>query len=461
MTKEITSTMTELLEGKEVVADTSSLLLGGTNLISVLPSCRLVIPAIVVKELEDKRSHSTVGFLAREWLRLLEELRVKHQQELSLGVTVPKHHHVIIRVEPNHSMQKTLPVHLQDGSHDSTVLAVAKNLADEGPREVVILSNDAPMRLHATLDLKMQAIEFNATLLQDAQPFSGFENVTVPNEEFLNSDEVRPEDGEPLESVVARLLPKNMPANAVVQVSAEDSDRPFKNLFWHEGGFTEVKRKQRAFGITARTLEQDIALAYLKESADTLPIVSLGGGAGTGKTLMSVAVGLEALERGDYQKMVVFRSLHEMGQGQEIGFLPGDLKEKMEAWAGAICDALDYLAGVKNVPAKALREKIEVSPITYLRGRSLSNSYIILEEAQNFSRSEILHILSRAGEGTKMVLTSDPNQVDNKFLQAGNRADIWSVVDNLKVEEVFAHVTLTKTERSRVAAITSRLLATR
>lgn len=459
MTKEIASAMTQQLEGKEVVVDTSSLLLAGTNLLTVLPSCHLVIPAVVVKELEEKRSHSTVGFLAREWLHLLEELRITYQQELSFGVAVPKHPKVVLRVEPNHSAQSSLPKHLQDGSHDSTVLAVVKNLLEEEKTDVVLLSNDAPMRLHATLDLKIGAFEFNATLLQESQPFNGVHEVTLSQEEFLTSDMVNTDEGEPLETSVARHLSSSMESNSLVQVFTEDNSKELRNLMWHEGELTDLKRKQRAFGVTARTLEQDVAMSYLKRAADDLPVVSLTGSAGTGKTLLSVAVGLEALERNEYQKMVVFRSLHEMGKGQELGFLPGDVKEKMEVWAGAIYDALDYISGARGIPAKMLREKIEVSPITYLRGRSLSNSYIILEEAQNFSRSEILHILSRAGEGTKMVLTSDPNQVDNKFLQAGNRADIWSVVDNLKRTDIFAHITLTKTERSRVAAITSSLLA--
>lgn len=460
MTKEITRAMTELLQGKEVVVDTSSLLLAGTNLISALPACHLVIPSIVIKELEEKRSHGTVGFLAREWLRLLEDLRVEHQQKLSSGVPCPKYSHVLIRIEPNHSNQGALPKHLQDNSHDSTVLAVAKNLISDGcERDVVLLSNDAPMRLHATLDLKLEAIEFSSALLQDAQPFNGVYEVTIPDDEFVNSDAVDVEGGEPIEDVIASKLPEDAAANALVQVKVEGSSRTYASLIWSGGRLSEVKRRQKSFGVVPRTLEQDVAVNYLRRPADELPIVSLGGGAGTGKTLLSVAVGLEALEQKEYQKMVVFRSLHEMGRGQELGFLPGDLKEKMEAWAGAIYDALDYIAGIKGTPSKVLCEHIEVSPITYLRGRSLSNSYIILEEAQNFSRNEILHILSRAGEGTKLVLTSDANQVDNKFLQAGNKADIWSVVDSLRNEDIFAHVTLTKTERSRVAAITSRLLA--
>lgn len=162
-----------------------------------------------------------------------------------------------------------------------------------------------------------------------------------------------------------------------------------------------------------------------------------------------------------------------MGQGQEMGFLPGNVDEKMAAWAGAILDALDVIAGANKTirrksgghadtalqeEAKRLREMIEISPITYLRGRSLANTYIVLEEAQNFSRNEILNILSRVGEGSKVVLTFDAAQVDNKFLQTGPKSDIWSVIDDLKNSDLFAHITLLKTERSRVAELASTIL---
>lgn len=451
----------QLLEGRVVVVDTSSLLLAGTNLLAILPKCKLVIPSIVVSELEDKRAHTTVGFLAREWLRLLEDLRVEHGEALAKGVPAPKHPIVSIKIEPNNTNQKLLPAHLKNGSHDSTILAVAKNL-DEVTRKVTLLSNDAPMRLKATLDLSLEAVEFNAAKAAAVKPFDGRFTVELTDEEYVASDVVSIEDGAtPFETVVSNNLPKGLPSRALISVQVGDAEKSISELVYHDGELVPLNRKSKAQGVVARTIEQDVAVDYLRMSPDQLPIVSLGGGAGTGKTLLSVAVGLDELEKNNYQKIVVFRSLHEMGRGQELGFLPGDLKDKMEVWAGAIYDALDFIAGSckGSLDAKALKNKIEISPITYLRGRSLSNSYIILEEAQNFSRSEILNIMSRAGEGTKLVLTSDPNQVDNKFLQSGPNADIWSVIDSLKHEDLFAHITLTRTERSRVAAVTSRLLA--
>ena len=200
--------------------------------------------------------------------------------------------------------------------------------------------------------------------------------------------------------------------------------------------------------------------------ASQVPIVSLGGSAGTGKTLVAVATGINELKY-HYDKIIVFRSLHELGQGQEIGFLPGDVNDKMAAWSGAVFDAIDVIASkgrskTQGKPddnkIKKYKEMVEIAPITFLRGRSLARTFMILEEAQNFSRNEILNILSRAGEGSKVVLTFDAAQVDNRFLQSGKHADIWSVVDSLKDSDLFAHITLKQTERSEVAELAASIL---
>lgn len=460
----------ETLRGKIVVADTSSLLIAGTGLLSTLDSCQLVIPAVVVKELELKRTHPTLGFLSREWLRQLEDLRVSHGRKLSAGVSLSEYPNVEIRVEPNHSAQSVLPVHLQDGSNDSTVLAVAKSLSKETAKEVVVLSNDIPMRLKATLDLDLDAHEFSATHVLDAKPFNGRYEISISADEFepIMEEELTDEQ----KNVIFSKLPKDISKTAFIECKVEGTK--FSDEFiLSNGELTKVFRKQKAHGICGRTVEQDVAINYLRKSPEDVPIVSLGGGAGTGKTLLTLAVGLDELAKKNYQKVIVFRSLHEMGAGQEMGFLPGGVNEKMEAWAGAVFDAIDALAATKkSIKNKSdtwrdnalkdevakLRSMVEVSPITYLRGRSLADSYIVLEEAQNFSRSEILNILSRAGQGSKIVLTFDSAQVDNKYLQSGKDADIWSVIDSLKNESLFAHMTLTKTERSRVAELASRIL---
>lgn len=462
------STFESILRNKEVVVDTSSLLLAGVQLLNSVPSCKIVIPAVVVKELEANRSNSTVGFLAREWLRLLESLRVEYGKQLSERVPVPNYKGVFLSVEPNHSNQESLPKHLRDGSHDSTILSVAMNLKKELEAEgkedvIVLLSNDSPMRLYATLDLGIPAFEFSSSQILEVEPFNGRYNIDIPQEEYINTDKVQDATHVlPFETVVSNNLPDDIAKNAIITARVAGDRKIIENFIYSNGGLTALGYKKKIYGLTAQSVEQSAAISYLTEPAETLPIVSLGGSAGTGKTLISVAAGLDAVKRGEYRKMVVFRSLHEMGQGQEVGFLPGTLEEKMEVWAGAVYDSLDYIAGNQKGnsenAAKELKKMIEVSPITYLRGRSLSNCYIILEEAQNFSRSELLHILTRTGMGTKMVLTFDANQVDNRFLQSGNKADIWTVIDSLRKESILAHVTLTKIERSKVAEVTSRLL---
>lgn len=465
-----TSSLTEVLKGKVVVSDTSSLLIAGTFLLENLSDCKVVIPAVVVRELEEKRTHATLGFLAREWLRLIENYRITDSSKLKAGIELEEHPGIRIQIEPNHSNQESLPKHLQNGSNDSTILAVAVNLKEEG-HDVVLLSNDMPMRLHASLELELSAYEYSSTR-NLKKPFQGRFVIDVKNEDVdafgLYSEGVDDE----LRAYVLANIPGDAPSTSFVEFTIEGE--PAKaSVLVSNGKVTKVGHKNKAMKVTGKTLEQNVLLELLTASPDELPVVSVGGGAGTGKTLLTIASALSELKAGTYEKIMVFRSLHELGQGQEMGFLPGSVDEKMGPWAGAIFDAIDTLGRLeKPLPknathahrekqkeeAKKLKEMVEIAPITYLRGRSLAHTFMILEEAQNFSRSEILNILSRAGQGTKIVLTADSAQVDNRFLKSGKDADIWSVIDSLKDQDIFAHITLTKTERSRVAEIAAGIL---
>lgn len=475
MQQAVANSFGSLLVGKVVVVDTSSLLIAGTGLLSKIYDCEVVIPAIVVSELEAKRSHPTLGILARQWINLLESLRLAHGVGLSKGVALDGYENLTLRVEPNHSKQATLPVHLQDGSHDSTILAVAVNLEQDPAilAEVVLLSNDTPMRLHATLDLQMKAYEFVSSMLDGDKTYTARTRVVLTEDEFVDLGLASGQDYSGLAAVLADKAETPVGHHTLVDVVLKGETEPTMTLRAENGKLLPIERKLNAHHIFGRTLEQDVALAYLKADAEALPIVSIVGSAGTGKTLLTVAAALDAVKSRAYQKIVVFRSLHEMGQGQEMGFLPGDVDAKMGPWAGAIGDALDVIAETKK-PAKKnegpsavenrkaiaekLAEMIEVSPITYLRGRSLSKSFIILDEAQNFSRSELLNIIARVGEGSKLVIVADANQVDNRFLQSGSKADIWSVIRGFKEEAIFAHVTLQRTERSKLAELASRML---
>ncbi len=466
----IQNSLAETLKGRVVVADTSSLLVAGIYLLDIIEECQLVLPAVVVKELEEKRTHTTLGFLAREWLRLIEQYRVSDGSKLNSGVALKDHPGINLRVEPNHSNQESLPKHLQDGSHDSTILAVAVNLQKDG-LDVALLSNDMPMRLHSSLEIGIDAFEYIAA---DANvtPFLGRFVLDLAGDEIDELDVYGESLNRKLRQRVLDNLPEGAASTSYTEILVEGDHTKTAVLVSNDSAI-KVEHKTKVSGITGKTLEQNVLIELLQRPSDELPVVSVGGGAGTGKTLITIATALSELKAHRYEKIVVFRSLHELGQGQEMGFLPGGVDEKMAPWAGAIYDAIDTLARVakplkrnatvadvekQKAEAKRLRELVEIAPITYLRGRSLANTFMILEEAQNFSRSEILNILSRAGAGTKIVLTFDSAQVDNRFLKSGKDADIWSVIDSLKDTEIFGHITLLKTERSRVAEVASRIL---
>lgn len=474
MQHEVTSSFSSLLVGKVVVTDTSSLLIAGTGLLSKIESCTLVIPDVVVTELEDKRTAPIIGYLARQWINLIEELRLSYGRQLVHGVKVPGYKDVLLRVEPNHSTQKSLPEHMQNQSNDSTVLAVAVNMDKDVDikGDVVLLSNDTPMRVKATLNLNIDAYEFSSSLFDNDRTYTGRTSVTLTPEEYVDLG-LTNGDYTMLAGSLADRLSKPAGYHTIVDVFMENSPTPVITLRLENGELRKLDRKLKASHIVGRTLEQDVLLEYLGRPAKDLPVVSAIGSAGTGKTLLALATGLDMVKNRQYQKIVVFRSLHEMGQGQEMGFLPGDVADKMGPWGGAIGDALDVIAEKRKPPkknegpaaiedrkkvAEKLAEVIEVSPITYLRGRSLANSYIMLDEAQNFSRTELLNIIARVGEGSKLVILSDPYQVDNRFLQSGSKADIWSVIRGFKEEDIFAHVTLLKTERSRLAELASSML---
>lgn len=473
------NSLVEAMRNKSIVIDTSSLLVAGADLVNVLSDCTIVIPSIVLKELETKRTHDNVGFHARNWLRLIDQMRISNAAELTKGVLIENTQNVMLRIEPNHSSQKSLPVFMQDGSNDSTILAVAQNLTTDVNYEhdVVVMSNDVPLLIHASVELGIPAYGYSATQTYGGTPFDGRYEIELTEDEYQNLG--CPTSATLNESDVLFFmdkLPEDHSHSGYVKVSI--NNEIISNFVYYGDDIINLDRKNKIYhdSVISRTFEQAAAVEYLLAPVEDLPIVSLGGGAGTGKTLITIAAGLQELEANKYQKIMIFRSLHEMGEGQEMGFLPGDVDDKMGPWAGAIQDAIDYIARGKynrtkrppteaqlnNIKEKAkkLRSLIEVAPITYLRGRSLSNTYMVLEEAQNFSRSEILNILSRAGEGTKIVFTFDAAQVDNKFLQTGARSDIWSVVERLREEKLFAHITLKKTERSNVAELASRILET-
>lgn len=399
----------------------------------------VVIPVVVITELEAKRHHPELGYFARTALRFLDDLRVAHGS-LAEPIEVGEHGGTI-RVELNHTNPDALPAGFRLGDNDTRILAVAKNLADEG-KSVILVSKDLPMRVKASA-VGLTAEEYRAELAVE----SGWTGMTELEVDSIDLDDLY--EAGTIDLDEARDLPCH---TGVVLVSDKGSGL---------GRVTENKQIQlvrgdrEAFGIHGRSAEQRIALDLLLDP--NVGIVSLGGRAGTGKSAMAICAGLEAvLERGQHSKVVVFRPLYAVG-GQELGYLPGSESEKMGPWAQAVFDTLGAVTSTPVIEEILDRGMLEVLPLTHIRGRSLHDSFVIVDEAQSLERNVLLTVLSRIGANSKVVLTHDVAQRDN--LRVGRHDGVVAVIEKLKGHPLFAHITLTRSERSPIAALVTDLLA--
>ena len=398
----------------------------------------VVIPVVVVTELEAKRSHPELGYFARQALRLLDDLRVENGR-LDEPMTVGEAGGTV-RVELNHTDTSVLPSGLQLGDNDTRILAVARNLQADG-RPVVLVSKDLPMRVKAS-SVGLPAEEYRAELVVE----SGYTGMT---EVDVHVDDIdRLYDDQVIDLEAAADLPCHTGlvllsdrGSALGRVTADKRVRL-------------VRGDREAFGIHGRSAEQRIALDLLLDP--DIGIVSLGGRAGTGKSALALCAGLEAvLERRQHRKVIVFRPLFAVG-GQELGYLPGTEAEKMSPWGQAVFDTLGAVTTQEVVEEIVDRGMLEVLPLTHIRGRSLHDAFVIVDEAQSLERNVLLTVLSRVGRDSRVVLTHDVAQRDN--LRVGRHDGVVAVVEKLKGHPLFAHVTLTRSERSPIAALVTEML---
>jgi PhoH-like ATPase len=398
----------------------------------------VVIPLVVLTELEGKRHHPELGWAARETLRMLEDLRVAHG---SLLRPMPANEQGgTLRVEVNHTEQAGFPAALNRESNDHRILAVGRNLAAEG-YDVTIVTKDLPLRLMASI-VGLEADEYRNELASDSS-WTGAAELDVRREDIdtLFADHV-------LDLAEARLLPCN--TGVVLHAGSQSAlgrVRDDKLIY--------LARSDRSlFDVRGRSAEQRLAMDLLADA--DVGIVSLGGPAGTGKSVLALAAGLEAvLERRTHHRVIVFRPIFPVG-GQDLGYLPGSEAEKMMPWGAAVTDALEAIAGQEVIEEVLSRGLLEVLPLTHIRGRNLTDSFVIIDEAQNLERSVLLTALSRLGQGSRVVLTHDVGQRDN--LRVGRHDGIASVIETLKGHPLFGHVTLTRAERSPVAALVTQVL---
>jgi PhoH-like ATPase len=427
----------DAVAARTYVLDTSVLLADPKALVR-FDEHDVVIPIVVLMELEAKRHHPDLGWAAREALRTLERFRVEHG---SLTEPIPHTHGGgTIRVELNHQDRSTLPAALRSDDNDHRILAVAHNLAGDG-RQVTVVTKDLPLRLRASL-AGLDADEYRNEQV-DHEDWTGFTELAV---EQAVIDELFSE------RVIDLDAARDLPCNTGVALSS-GSQSGLGRV--HGDKRVHLVRGDRAlFDLRGRSAEQRVALDLL---ADTdVGIVSLGGRAGTGKSVLALAAGLDAvLEQRSQKRVVVFRPLFAVG-GQDLGYLPGDRDEKMAPWGAAVIDALDAIAGPVVVEEVLARGLLEVLPLTHIRGRNLSDTFVIIDEAQNLERAVLLTALSRMGEGSRVVLTHDVAQRDN--LRVGRHDGVTSVIAALAGHPLFGHVTLHRSERSRIAALVTALL---
>lgn len=419
------------------VVDTS-VLLGDPNALAKFGTGAVVLPVIVISELEGKRHHPELGWAARTALRTLEKLRLQHG---SLVTEIPVNADGgTVRVELNHQKLAHLPSSLTDDTNDHRILAVAANLAAEG-ETVTVVSKDLPMRLKASI-AGLDAREA-VSVAKDTEFWSGVTELRV-NHSVIDD----------MYAGIPPSLPEmlDLPVNTGLILKAGSQSCLARVL--DDGTARLVRPDHEVFGVRGRSAEQRLALDLLCDPL--VSIVSLGGNAGTGKSALALAAGLEAvLERRTHKKVMVFRPLYAVG-GQDLGYLPGTEGEKMAPWAAAVFDVLESVAKKTVIDEVVSRGILEVLPLTHIRGRSLADAFVIVDEAQNLERPVLLTALSRLGEGCKVVLTHDVAQRDN--LRVGRHDGIASVVDALSGHQIFGHTTLRRSERGAIAALVAELL---
>lgn len=388
----------------------------------------VVIPLVVVQELEAKRSHPDIGHFARRALHTLEEIREADGAStfidaLSLGTSGE-----FLIIDPD----------LEESArnNDAQIIACALRTRHRRDSTVTLVTQDLPMRILAGAQ-GIEATDYKENSEPD-KGYTGFQTVDV--------------DAADIDALF-----KN--GNFYGEYGLRNSGIIFKNgrqsaIGMQANGQVNLIRDNEVFGVRARSVEQKFAIDLLTDPE--ILIASIGGRAGTGKSALALCAGLEAvLEKGKHKKVVVFRPLYAVG-GQTLGFLPGSEAEKMGPWAEAVFDTLGALVEPSVIDEVLERGMLEVLPLTHIRGRSLHDAFVIVDEAQSLEKNVLLTVLSRIGQNSKVVLTHDVAQRDN--LRVGRYNGVASVIEALKGQDIFGHITLNKSERSAVAELVTTLL---
>jgi len=433
-----------ILDTNVILHDPQSIFKFGDNTV--------LIPMTVLEEMDNfKREQNDLGRNAREFSRHVDKLRKKGS--LANGVEINESG--ILKVELNFQDSK-MPKDLQIDKADNQILAIAFRTARTyGKEKVKLITKDANLRIKAD-SLAILADDYEANFLDNDELYAGFSVMEVNDEEIASFYSQKTlalgDDHGLLPNQFVILRDQNNPSHSAIG----RFDLRSQSLL------PLIRKNDGVWGLHPKNVEQSFALDLLLN--DDIQLVSLVGKAGTGKTLLAVAAGLsKTLDENRYKRVLVSRPIFPMGR--DLGYLPGDIDEKLNPWMQPIFDNIEFLMGSdarRPGIARGAQELINqgmlnVEPLTYIRGRSIPNQFLIVDEAQNLTPHEMKTILTRAGDNCKVVLTGDCHQIDNPYVDTISNG-LSHVVERFKNQEIAGHITLVKGERSLLAEISSNLL---
>jgi len=431
---------------KTYVLDTN-VLLHNPEALFAFEDNKVVIPLQVIEEIDNhKRRQDEVGRNARVVSRTLDGLRQKGR--LSDGIDLPQGGS--LRIDIEHYDLSRLPPSVDRSKTDNFLLAVALHLHQDSSNNVTLVTKDLNLRIKADV-LGIQTEDFYNDKVDYQQLYSGAGELEVSSEEldqFYRDKELKPRP-----SWTAY-------ANQFFVLKSQDNPSQSALARFSQARLLPLRHgKTVSFGIKPRNKEQQFAAELLLD--DEIKVVTLAGPAGTGKTLLALAAGLEkVLEQHFYSRLLVTRPV--MPMGEDLGYLPGSKEEKLRPWMQPIYDNMEFIFSTSEDPRGLqdhLRETgvLEMEALTYIRGRSIPKQFIICDEAQNLTPHMVKTLITRVGEGTKIVFTGDPEQIDHPYLDSSSNG-LSYMVEKFKGEELMGHVSLVKGERSQVAEMGARLL---
>ncbi|MFW6001187.1 MAG: PhoH family protein [Halanaerobium sp.] len=436
---------------KKIFVLDTNVLLNNPRAIYSFEENDVIIPLAVLEEIDNlKTQGSDLGYNARETSRILESLRLKGN--LDQGVELDEGGKVKILING----ELEIPENLTSNKMDNRIISIAIHLQEDNPdRQVIMVSEDINMRLICDA-FGIKAEEHSSSRLSEEQIYTGFRELMVSSDlidRFFKNKSAAPEDFD--KDVSDRLYP-----NEFIQLTAGDRNKKTALAKFDGENLMELKYNQKQPAkIRARNREQQLAMELLFD--DEIRLVTISGKAGTGKTLLALAAGIEkVVNENAFSKVLVVRPV--MPMGKDIGYLPGEKEEKLAPWMQPIFDNLDFIVHRNkdsNLTYQKLQKEdlIQIEALTYIRGRSVPNQYIIIDEAQNLSLHEVKTIVTRAGENTKLIFTGDPYQIDNPYLNF-HKNGLNYLAHKFHDQKISGHIMLKQGERSELAEIASELL---